>query len=389
MIAGTQSGKTSLGPWWLYRCLQQFGQGDYLAVTASYDLFKLRMLPELRTVFEQLLGIGRYWSGLKVIELVDLEEGRFWAERADDPMWGRIILRSAQSSGGLESATAKAAWLDECGQDEFTLEDWEAILRRLAISQGPVLGTTTPYSQNWLKTEVHDRWVEGDHDYQVIQFPSTVNPAFPPEEFARAERTMQDWRFRMFYGGEFARPAGLIYARFTDDMLVDPFPIDAEWPRVVGVDFGGANTAEVYLAKDPESGIWYLYDEALSGDKTTREHAQEVQEKMEGAEEWDAVGGAPSETQERRDWGAAGVRVRKPRIPEVEPGIDRVAELIKSGKFRVFRTCKGARDELGSYRRKLDEQGEPTDVILHKRDFHRLDALRYAATALRRRVGFG
>ena len=29
-------------------------------------------------------------------------------------------------TGGLESATAKGAWLDECGQDDFDLAAWEA-----------------------------------------------------------------------------------------------------------------------------------------------------------------------------------------------------------------------------------------------------------------------
>ena len=73
----------------------------------------------------------------------------------------------------------------------------------------------------------------------------------------------------------------------------------------------------------------------------------------------------------------------------MEPGIDRVTEIIKTGRFRVFRTCKGLLDEFGSYRRKLDDEDEPTDLIVDKRKYHRLDCLRYAGSALRRRVGFG
>lgn len=52
MLSGTQGGKTSLGPWWLAREIETRGQGDYLAVTANYDLFKLKMLPEMLKVFE-------------------------------------------------------------------------------------------------------------------------------------------------------------------------------------------------------------------------------------------------------------------------------------------------------------------------------------------------
>lgn len=387
ILAGSQAGKTAFGPWWLDRQIKERGSGDYLAVTASYDLFKLKMLPEMRLVFEHLLGNGKYWAGDRIIELRDPETLRFWAKNKDDPMWGRIVLRSAQSPGGLESATAKAGWLDECGQDDFGLESWEAIQRRLALHEGPVLGTTTVYNLGWLKTEVYDRWVEGDPDYRVIQFPSTINPTFPPREFERMRRTLPDWRFRMFYLGQFARPAGLIYSDFTDEMLEDPFPIPADWPRVVGIDFGGANLALVWLAQDPQE-VWHLYRESLSGDKTTEEYAAACKLQAAGLKEVTYVGGAPSESQERRDWAAAGVWVKEPPVKGLEPGIDRVTTLMKTGKFRLFRTCKGMRDELGTYRRKLDAAGEPTEEIVDKRAFHRLDALRYAACQITSALAF-
>jgi len=382
MLAGTQSGKTALGPWWLHRLIQRSGPGDYLAVTASYDLFKLKMLPEIRTVFEHIMRGGRYWAGDKIIELVDPASGQYWAKRADDPMWGRIILRSAAAPGGLESATAKGAWLDECGQDDFTLENWEAVLRRLSLSQGPVLGTTTLYNVGWLKSEVYDPWTNGDPDFNVIQFASILNPAFPKSEFERARKRMQDWRFAMFYLGQFSRPAGLIYADFKDDMLVDPFAIPAEWRRIVGVDFGGANTATLWLAEDPDAEIWYAYRETLEGGKSSQEHVGAARAEMAEGSDYSVIGGAPSETQQRMDWGAAGLYVGAPGIGDVEAGIDRVTGLIKSGRFRVFRTLRGLRDELGSYRRKLDEAGNPLEEIVDKRKYHRLDALRYAGTGI-------
>jgi hypothetical protein len=106
---------TSWGPHWLRREIyDKRGGGDYIAVTASFDLFKLKMLPSMLTVFEQIYGVGRYWTGDKLIELRDPVSGKFLAKRSVDPMWGRIILRSADALGGLESCTAKGLWLDEC-----------------------------------------------------------------------------------------------------------------------------------------------------------------------------------------------------------------------------------------------------------------------------------
>lgn len=386
ILAGTQSGKTSWLPWALHKLINQTatpdGDNDYIATTASYDLFKLKFLPEMRNVFEHLLKIGRYWSGERIIELKDPDKG-FWAKRVDDPMYGRIILRSAASPSGLESATAKAAIMDEAGQDEYTLETWEAILRRLSLHQGRVYAATTLYNLGWIKTEIYDAWRNGDPDIDIIQFASVQNPAFPKAEFERARSKMQDWRFSMFYLGQFSKPAGLIYSAFTDNMLVDPFAIPDDWERVTGVDFGGANTATLYLAQDPDSEKWYVYKETLEGDKSSIEHVESTERKVDHI----FVGGAGSETQYRMDWQAAGLPVLEPPIKEVENGIDKVTELIKMDRLRVFRTLSGLRDELGSYRRKLDERGEPTEEILNKRAYHRLDALRYAATYINQPLG--
>lgn len=387
MIAGTQGGKTAFGPWWLWREIELRGGGDYLAVTTSYDLFKLKMLPEMRNVFEHTLKIGRYWAGDGVLEIRDPATKKFLAERSSDPMYARIILRSAAAGSGLESTTARAAWLDEAGQDEFTLESWEAVLRRLSLAQGRVLITTTPYNLGWMKAEVYDRWAAGDPDYDVIQFASVANPAFPRAEYERAQRTMQDWRFAMFYQGLFTRPAGLIYSAFRDDMLVDDFEIPKSWERVVGIDFGGANTATVHLACNPKTDVWYICHESLEGGMTTNEHVGKQQALLAGVTDVTVVGGAPGETQERRDWAVAGLGVYEPRIAGVEPGIDRVAGLFQSERLKVFRSLRGVRDELGSYRRRLDSDGNPTDEIVDKRHFHRLDALRYAASHVHDPVG--
>lgn len=381
VFAGAQSGKTSFGPWWLWREIRTCGAGDYLGVTASYDLFKLKMLPELRTVFEQVLGIGRYWSGERIIELKDPKRG-FWATRADDPMWGRIILRSAESGGGLEAATANAAWCDECGQDSFTVETWEAVQRRLSLAQGRALGTTTIYNLGWTKTEIYDAFLAGDLDVDVVQFASYVNPSFPREEYERARTKLPDWRFQMYYRGRFARPAGLIYNAFSDAKhLCDPFPIPDWWPRAVAVDFGGANVAILWLALDPSSGAWFLYDEWLGGGDTTQSYAVRATDGIAGATGGAfAVGGASGESQERRDWRAAGVPVLEPPVSAVEVGLSRGIGLFKQSKVRVFRSCRGVRDELGTYRRKVDSQGNPVEEIVDKRKFHRLDAFRYFAS---------
>lgn len=376
VIAGTQGGKTSFGPWWLWREIQNCGMGDYLAVTATYDLFKLKMLPELRRVFEIILGGWTYQASDRVIYSADTIS----RPGAPTAAQTRIILRAASSDGGLESATAKAAWIDEFGQDGFTLDAYEATLRRLSLAMGRLLGTTTPYNLGWPKTECYDRWAAGDGDMHVIQFTSLMNPNFPPAEYARAERTMQPWKFAMMYKAEFARPAGMVYDCFDNAVhKIAPFTIPDHWPRYGGLDFGGVHTAAVLVVKDPDSGCYYVIREYLEGGRSAKEHADEL--KAWGCRLW--VGGSASEGQWRLEFAKAGLPIREPEITAVDVGIDRVYASHKEHKLFAFDTLAHYHDEKGRYAYKLDKSGKPTDEIKDKHDFHVMDAERYIIGFLR------
>ncbi len=344
VIAGTQSGKTSYGPWWLVEEINRCGAGDYLAVTATYDLFKLKMLPEMRRVFVDLLRQWEWQASDRVLY------------RPGDQ--SRIILRSANAPEGLESATAKAAWLDECGQDSFRLESWEAVQRRLALHEGRVLGTTTPYNLGWLKREVYDRWRAGDSDYRVIQFASVMNPRFPRHEYDRAKSALPAWKFEMFYNGNFARPAGLIYEDFDDGLIVPPFEIPAGWPWYVGGDPGAVHTALVWLVKDPHKNVYYVADCTLEGGMTTAQHAAKALAKAANRNVVIWALGSKSEIQQRLDWQQNGVPVREPIVTDVEAGIDRVISLFKARRLYVFADQRGILDELGTYSREIDDFGD-------------------------------
>lgn len=366
IIAGTQSGKTSFVPIWLDREIEQNGRGDYLAVTATYDLFKLKFFPEMERYFCGLWG-WKYHASDRVIY------------RKEGPrMFTRIILRSADSKGGLESATAKAAVLDECGL--YPLTAWEAVERRLSLSMGRVLGVTTPYDLGWLYSQIYLPWKAGDPDIDLIQFRSIMNPSFPLEEYRKQKAKKAAWKFSMMYDGQFTRPAGMIYPDFDYDFHVIPDrELPLRFPRFLGIDFGGVNTGKIWIAMDPASGFLYAYREELSGDKTSREHVREV---LDYDEELIHVwGGSKSEKQQRRDF--EGLNVEEPPVSDVEAGLDRVTEVIKGRRFFVMKSLTGLIDEFGTYRRKLDKvTQEPTEEIENKNEYHLLDALRYVITGL-------
>jgi hypothetical protein len=178
----------------------------------------------------------------------------------------------------------------------------------------------------------------------------------------------------MFYQGQYDRPAGLIYAAFDDaECVIQPFAIPQDWPRYVGIDFGGAHTAALFFAEDPSAGCLYAYREYLEGGKTALEHAAAWKDTR--ADRW--VGGAPSEGQWRREFRAAGIPVMEPPIADLEIGVDRVYGCHARNEIYVFNALSRYLDEKGTYSRVLDESGQPTEGIADKERFHLMDAERY------------
>lgn len=404
MIAGTQSGKTTFGPWWLHdeikRTSSPSGNNDYIVVTSSYDLFKLKLLPAMLEVFEQILGIGRLWAGLSTIELKNPDTGLFEAKKGSDKMWGRIILRSASAMGGLESATARAAWLDEAGQDQFTLKAYQAIVRRLSLFRGRQLFTTTLYNLGWVKSQVIDRAKKGGKEYYfkigeaelrhtdnkkagitLVQYDSILNPEFSIEEFRDAESTMAEDEFKMFYKGIVAKLRSIIYDCFdTETHVIPAFPIPASWPKgLIGIDPIGQITATLWLAFDPENNQLHLYREYEEPfGKTTRGHVVEILKFCaQDGEVLKVVGGGPAENQARLDWTVAGLPMAPCPITDVWIQIRKVYSLFKENALLIHDSCPRIISDLGLMKRKEDRHGNLTDTIEDKDTWHLLDALRY------------
>lgn len=388
ILAGSQSGKTSFLPWILWREIQEKGSGDYLAVSPSFPLLDKKMLPEFIKVFHATLKLGKWWAANKVYEIFDPETGE-GAKRFHDPMYARIMFCSAKNADSLESATAKAAVLDEVGQDDFTVSAWEAVQRRLTLNRGRVFGATTIYNWGWMKNQIYDTWKRGESsDIDVIQFRSIANPMFPRDEYFRAMKTMPLWKFRMFYDGEYDKPAGMIYDSFDFDKCKIPaFAIPDSWPIFVGVDFGGVHMAALFTAQDPETKRFYHFKEYIKGELSIREHADNFKD-IVGMRPLRWIGGAAPEDQWRLEFQEAGIPLLPPPIKEVEVGIQRVYNFHKRNQIFVFETLTRYLDQKGSYSRKLDENNQPTEEIKDKNEYHMLDCERVLFSDLWEQQGY-
>jgi hypothetical protein len=384
VLAGSQGGKTSFGSYFLWREIQQCRAGDYLAVSPSFPLMNKKMLPEFLKLFEQRLALGEYKHADRMFEFsADGVKRTCPGAKPEDEI--KVFFGHADDPESLESATAKAAWLDEAGQKRFRLGSWEAINTRLALHKGRCLITTTPYSLGWMKAKLYDPWLEARKngrthpEIEVIQFDSTENPVFPPEEFERARRELPPWRFDMRYRGKFSRPAGMIYDVFERQRHLTPrFSVPEDWPRYWGLDFGTVNCACVKLAVDPQTKRKYAYQSYWPASKRTPE--EHVAALLAGDRRPAlCAGGSKSEGDWRDKFARAGLSVNPPMFTDVEAGIDSVHSLLATDQLAVFTDLEDLADEFEGYARVVDDSGEPLAEIEDKEIWHRLDALRYIA----------
>jgi len=228
-----------------------------------------------------------------------------------------------------------------------------------------------------MKQQIYDPWRRGESsDIDVVQFRSIENPSFPEDEYLRAKRTMPEWKFKMFYEGQYDRPAGMIYDSFDFEFcVIPPFAIPSHWPVYAGLDFGGVHMAGLFTAQDPESKRFYHFHEYLAGGRSIVQHAMELQRVVSGGpQRW--IGGAAPEDQWRIEFRDAGIPVMPPPIGDVEVGIARVYGYHKRNQIMVFSTLTRYLDEKGSYSRELDDNNQATEKIEHKNVYHLLDAER-------------
>jgi hypothetical protein len=437
VLAGWQSGKSSIGPPWLVQEMRRQGPGNYLAAAPSFKLLDKYPVPGISRLLGRILGLGEVVGGaMGEFRFSEAGHKRLWPEShwpKFDPLEpSRIIFGHADNPDSLASFTGKGAWLDEPGMKRFKQDSFEEVRGRLSTTGGRMLLTTRPYVHHWLKTDVYDRADRNrkmrrenkvreengeaalplnpaDAGYEVVEFESIDNPRFKREEWESARLTMPAWKFDMKYRGRFTRPAGAIYDSFDPEYHVIPadYVPDPRWRIYCGIDFGAPNFAAVFIAEEPGTKKRIAFAEYRPQEsKKIREHIDAMHKVMrrvfhEQAKTWAmmanrevadwtrlpdlCVGGAKSEGQWRTEFAAMGWPIREPDQPDVEVGISRVYSCFTTAKDSLFisAACPLLIADVQDYSREVDDDGEPiSDTIADKDTFHGADSLRYIVSYL-------
>jgi len=413
VLAGNQSGKTSIGAIWMYQQILDWDRrvqdpnehlpGDicFWAVISSFPLLNEKLLPVFRDFFVRILRIGEYHIQAKTISVtIDRDDGTVGEYE--------IHFKSAKDPDSLASATVAAMYVDECAMPVYTYNVWTELNARLTATNGRRLFTSTIYKGNyafsWIKRKVYDRWKDGAKEINVFRFESEDNPFANKDELRMAKEILPGWEYDMRYRGIYTKPIGTIYDAFDEDKhVVEPFNIPMSTKRFGGVDPGVVNMAHIWIAEilpyEPEykhfplgdgvNSVFVVYRTTLTGSTTTTvsygEQAAMVMEYTDFPFISCWCGGAKSEKYFRADYAEAGIIVEEPPFTEVSAGTSAVYALMKTNRFYVFS------DQLGllsapdsqedrsilSYSRKMDDEGNILDDIDHKERYHLLDACRY------------
>jgi phage terminase large subunit len=393
-IAGTGGGKTVLGPIWIMQQIARIlsdanstGQGRQgrqgrrsfstepilgMVIAPTYQILARATAPALVSTFSGTDYQGQYVES----------RNRYYLPRNMGTIW----TLSADNAKAIEGGQVDFVWLDEGGQ--VGMDVWIAIQGRTGQKQSPVLITTTPYALNWLYKDFYKRAQAGDPQYFVKQWASKDNPAYPPEEYQRAKRTMTAQRAAMRYDGQFVQMAGLIYPTFRDAILPhhqdpdnpDQTLIDGE--DVGGIDFGWNNPFAALAGKlfinDDGDDVLYIYYERYKRSQTVEQHARALPKP--GAIMWWADPARPDSIAELR---GAGHAVRA-GYNDIMLGIDAVSARLLSNRLKISPLCRAliAESDMYAYPEKDDEvYGEkPVDQFNHA-----LDALRYLVMGIDRR----
>lgn len=231
--------------------------------------------------------------------------------------------------------------------------------------------------QHWFYRE----WIQScdKRNALYIHFTLEDNPALSKQIIDRYKRMYSGDFYRRFILGQWVLPSGRVYDFFDENMPCDVPDSCSEY--IVSCDYG---------TKNPSSfGLWgrsgerwyrlreYYYDSRKTGvQKTDSEYAAELEKLCAGCRPRKVIVD-PSAASFIEALTRAGFNVEKANN-DVLRGIRITAELLKSGKIKICRTCTDAIREFYEYR--WDDKCT-ADVPLKQFD-HAMDDIRYFAVGI-------
>lgn len=226
------------------------------------------------------------------------------------------------------------------------------------------------FSQFWQRgfSEEFPEWISLQADY-------TENTRMAESDVAEARRSMSKAEFEQEYMASFTTYEGQIY-QLSNEQIQSP-PDNLRGEAIAGCDPGYRDaTAFVVIIYDASADRFWIVDEYLASETTTREHAQEFHKLCA---QWgvETIFIDSAAAQFASDlaylYDLATTRAKK----DVLPGIAYIQTLIAQDRLRVAPHCTHALAVFDQYRWD-NKEGLTRERPKHDQYSHMADAIRYA-----------
>jgi PBSX family phage terminase large subunit len=258
-------------------------------------------------------------------------------------------VTTAYSRLAMKTAGCRNLFLYDCNPGSPLHWAYKIFINKKQFLSGEALPKPELYASMILNPSDNQEHLPDDYISDILD-------ALPEKQRAR------------FRDGSWVKAEGVIYEKFTEDMILKAADMPAEYDRISGgQDFGLNITAVkigwvgdvIYVVAD--YGSYNMTTKSFNDELTARGWFDVGRNGMGFPMYCDPAGG------ERIQEITGGVKANN----SVEAGIDYICAKIERGQFFVSDSCVGILSEIWDYCR--DESGEIVKI-----NDHFLDALRYA-----------
>ena len=261
------------------------------------------------------------------------------------------------------------------GRDAFNV----ALRPTLDKDNSKAIFISTPRGRNNWFAEFFDRGFNDEFaEWCSIRATYRDNPRMSEFDIAEARKSMSEAEFRQEYEADFNTYEGQIWNFDHEKCISNNEALDTTSMDVfAGLDVGYRDpTAFCVIGYDWDEEQYYVLDEYLDAEKTTEQHAAEIQTLME---KWDIdfiyIDSAAQQT--RYDFALQYDISTSNAKKSVLDGIAHVAAIVDNDKLFVDQRCAETLSCLDQY------QWDPNPNLAkekpkHNRASHMADALRYA-----------
>ena len=261
------------------------------------------------------------------------------------------------------------------GKDAFNV----ALRPTLDKPNSKAIFISTPRGRNnWFSEFYYRVHSEEFPEWASIRATYRDNPRMSESDIREARKSMSDAEFRQEYEADFNTYEGQIWKFNFQDCTADLSNLDtSEMDVFAGLDVGFKDpTAMCVIAYDWVSEKFYLVDEYLNAERTTEQHAIEIQKLID---RWDIdyiyIDSAAQQTRFdfAQNYDISTINAKK----SVLDGISQVATIIDNDRLIIDQLQKESLICVDAY------QWDPNPNLLkekpkHNMASHMADALRYA-----------